>query len=93
MSAAKVVHARIQKVLSEGVQFFLVDEGREDPNTTKSGPSSAHQQNANGVSLAGRWWPNIECCHGSFVTFHGIQTSFDKEPYSFVFFQGRIFTL
>ena len=32
-------HARIQKVLSEGVQF-LVDEGKEDPNTTKSGPSS-----------------------------------------------------
>ena len=24
--------------------FFLVDEGREDLNTTKSGPSSAHQQ-------------------------------------------------
>ena len=26
--------------------FFLVDEGREDPNTTKSGPLSAHQRNA-----------------------------------------------
>ena len=26
--------------------FFLVDEGREDPNTTISGPSSARQQNA-----------------------------------------------
>ena len=41
----------IQKVLSEGVQphsdnIFLVDERREDPNTTKSGPSSANQQNA-----------------------------------------------
>ena len=23
--------------------FFLVDEGREDPNTTKYGPSSARQ--------------------------------------------------
>ena len=34
-------HARIQKVLSEGVQlrqhFFLVNEGSEDPITTKSG--------------------------------------------------------
>ena len=26
--------------------FFLVDEGREDPNTTISGPSSARQRNA-----------------------------------------------
>ena len=26
--------------------FDIVDEGREDPNTTKSGPSSARQQNA-----------------------------------------------
>ena len=24
--------------------FFLADEGREDPNSTKNGPSSAHQQ-------------------------------------------------
>ena len=28
----------------------------------KSGPSLARERNAiNGVSLAGRWWPNIEC--------------------------------
>ena len=26
--------------------FFLVDEGREDPSATISGPSSARQQNA-----------------------------------------------
>ena len=26
--------------------FFLVDEEREDPNTTISGPSSASKQNA-----------------------------------------------
>ena len=35
-------HARFQKVLSEGVQcflFFLVDKGRQDLNTTISGPS------------------------------------------------------
>ena len=40
-------HARIQKILSEGGPtltgffmfiFLLVDEGREDPNTTISGP-------------------------------------------------------
>ena len=44
-----IAHARIQKILLEGVQLtlfvfvFLVDEGREDKNTTKSGhhrPSS-----------------------------------------------------
>ena len=40
-------NARIQRVLSEGVQvIFLVDGGRDDPNTTKSGPSSALQRNA-----------------------------------------------
>ena len=39
-------HARIQKVLSEGSNFFLVDDGREDPKTTKSGPSSARHRNA-----------------------------------------------
>ena len=27
-------------------QLFLVDEGRDDPNTTKSGPPLAHQRNA-----------------------------------------------
>ena len=43
-----IIHYK--KVISEGVQlcqrFFLVDEGRDDHNTTKSGPSSARQQNA-----------------------------------------------
>ena len=38
----KWFHARIQKVLSEGVQI-LVDDGIEDPNTTINGPSSARQ--------------------------------------------------
>ena len=35
------VHPPIQKVLSGGSNFnvfFIVDEGREDPNTTISGP-------------------------------------------------------
>ena len=34
--------------------FFLVDEGREDPSITKSGPSSASQQNA--IVMAFCWW-------------------------------------
>ena len=33
---------------------FLVDEGWEGQNTTKSGPSSFHQQNA--IEMAFRWW-------------------------------------
>ena len=32
----------------------------------------------NGVSLAGRCWPNIECWLGSFVIFQGILTSIAK---------------
>ena len=34
--------------------LFLVDEGREDPSTTISGPSTARQRNA--ILLAFRWW-------------------------------------
>ena len=42
-------HERFQKVLQEGVHFFdvfvlfLLYEVQEDPNTSKSGPSWAHQ--------------------------------------------------
>ena len=42
----------------------------------------------NGVSLACRWWPNVECWLGSFMIFQGIQTSIAKKPYIFVIFQG-----
>ena len=35
------LHTQIQKVSSEWVQLFLVDDGKEDPNTTINGPSSA----------------------------------------------------
>ena len=63
--------------------FVLVDGGREVPNTTKSGASSAC---LNEVSLADRYWPNIECCLGSFVNFQGFQTSIAMEPCSFVVF-------
>ena len=43
------IHARIQKVFAEGVQLLLrvlVDNGREDPNTTKRGTPSTRQRNA-----------------------------------------------
>ena len=35
------INPRIQNVLSQGVEIFLVDEGIEDLNTTINGPSSA----------------------------------------------------
>ena len=45
-----MIHARIEKVLSEEIQlwqrFFQVDEGREDPSPTLSRPSLARQRNA-----------------------------------------------
>ena len=70
--------------------FFIVDEERDDLNTTKCGPLSARQQNAieNGVLLADWWWPNIECWLGSFVIFQGIRTSSAKKSYIFFIFQG-----
>ena len=51
------LRVRIQKVLSEGTDviffcWFLVDEGREDPNTTKSGPLSTRQRFAGGPMMA-----------------------------------------
>ena len=49
--------------------LFLVNEGREDPNLTISGSSSARHLNA--VSLACRCWPNIESWFGRFVIFQG----------------------
>ena len=44
------IHAQIQKILSEGVPtlttFFLYfGVQKEDPNTTKIGPSLAHRRN------------------------------------------------
>ena len=44
----------------------------------------------NGVSQAGRWWPNIEYRLGSFVILQIIQTSIVQKPYIFVIFQGRV---
>ena len=40
----------------DDVCYFLVYEGREDPNTTINGPSSAHQRKA--ILKASRWRAN-----------------------------------
>ena len=49
---SRLAHSRIQKICQRGYKFdvfflfFLVDEGREGPNTTISQPSSVCQRNA-----------------------------------------------
>ena len=72
-------HMPIQKVLTLTTFFFnavLVVEGREDPNTTISIPTSARQRNTIG-------WPSIECWLGSLVNVRG-----SRSPYGFVFYRG-----
>ena len=84
-----ILHARIQNILSNCANVFLVDKGREDPNTTISGPSSARQWNAiKWRSLACWWLPNIECWLGSFVIFSGSGPNIAKKPYILWFFRG-----
>ena len=59
--------------------FFSIDDGWEDPNTTISGaiigPPVKH------VSLVHRWWPNIECCLGSFVILGGSAPVLQEKTY------------
>ena len=42
----------------------------------------------NGVSLAGRLWPNIKCWLRSFASFSRLRTRIAKEPYSTVISHG-----
>ena len=51
------------------------------------------KRHLNGVTLAGRWWPNVECWPGSFVIFQGIRTSIANKSYIFVIFQAGSRTL
>ena len=52
---------------------------------TNGPPAKRH---SNGVSLAGRWWPNTECWLVSFVVLQGIRTNNAKKPYIFVIGSG-----
>ena len=67
-------HAPIQKILSEGVQFwrFFIFFLKVD-----------------GGGGGWWWWPNIECWLGSFEIAQGIWTRIARKPYIFVIFQGR----
>ena len=86
-------HARIQKVFSEGVQlrqrfflFFWVMSGSKYYlfRAIIGPPAKRH---LNGVSLAGRWWPNIECWIGSLVILRGSGPVLLRIPI-FLYFPG-----
>ena len=62
---------------SNDVVFSLVDKGREDQNTIKSGPPSVRTQNT--IEMVFRLWPNIECWLVSFVVLQGIRTGIAKK--------------
>ena len=69
---------------------FLVNEGRGDPNTTKSRPSLAHHPNA--IQMAFGWraddGPTLNAGLVAFVNFRGIWVSIAKKPCSYVINQG-----
>ena len=46
------------------------------------------KRHINGVSLACRCWPNIECWLGIFVVFQGFRTSIGRKPYISWLFRG-----
>ena len=73
--------------------FFLVDEGREDPSTTVSGPSSAHQKNAikwrfAGVPMMADDGPTLNAGLVAVIV-QGIRTCIARKPYIFVIYQGE----
>ena len=84
------MHAQIQKVLSEGVFLgvFLVDEGREDQNTTIAG----HHRPASGTPFKWRFTGEpmmaIECWLGSFVILRGSGPTLLGNPIFYCFFMG-----
>ena len=94
-----VTHARIQIVLSEGVQlsnfenvfffFFRGERGSKQIHFERAKIDPPAKRHLNGVLLAGRKWPKTECWLGSLVIFQGIRTSITKTSYMFVIFRGR----
>ena len=63
-------------------KLFLIDEGRENQNTTKSSPSTIV------IEMAFRWRADDGPTLNAGLVFHGIWTSNAKKPYIFVIFQG-----
>ena len=78
--------ARIQNCLSEGVRLW--EEGGSKYHYKRAIIGPPAKRHLNGVSLACRWWPNIECWLGSFKIFQGIRTSIARNPIFLWFFIG-----
>ena len=73
---------------SDNVYFFLMREERIKIALKEGHHRPAGERHLNGVSLAGRRWPNIECWLGSFVISQGIWSSIAKKAFIFVIFSG-----
>ena len=87
--ALYIAHARIQKVLTEGVQFCNVFYGRiKIPLYKRAIISPPVKCHLNGVSLA---CPDddstLNACLVA-LSFSGIRTDIAKKPYIFVIFQA-----
>ena len=63
--------------------LFLVDEVRDDPNTTRSWPLSTRQRKA--IQMLFRWWADGGPALNASL---GIWTSIAKTPYIFVIVHG-----
>ena len=69
--------------------FFVLFTGREDPNITKSGPSSASQRNT--IYMAFRWCANDDTTLNAGLValrISGDPVQFAKKFHIFVIFQG-----
>ena len=69
---------------------FLVDEGRDDPNTTKSGPTLTCQQNT--IKMVFRWCVNVDqTLNADLAALWFFRVSGPvllRNPIFFVFFRG-----
>ena len=70
--------------------LFLVDEWREDPNSTISGPSLTCQwkHHLNVISLACRWWPTLNAGLVALWFFRGSGPVLLRNPIFLCFFWG-----
>ena len=66
--------------------IFLVDEMKEDQNTTNSGQPLARQRNA--IEMAFRWARDDGPTLNAGLGFQRIRTSLARKPYIFMNFQG-----
>ena len=97
LKKALLWYARIQKVLSDRVylwRFYFCWWGEERGSKyhyKRAIISQPAKRHLNGISLACRWWPNMECLLGSLLIFQGIRTSLLRNALIFLwFFKGWV---